>query len=115
MALSEKAQQELGALAQKRVDAAMSSVAQLLEDDEQLLKLALFVLSSLARSTAIHMMQTVRKDDGSELCAGEALSQTLAAVAKINGLESKVLTEAEAIKFGLEKPDGEEAPTEPRH
>jgi hypothetical protein len=101
MTLSTAAQKDLHKLAVKRVEAAMNSVIQLLDDDQQTMHLSLNVLSNLTEAAAHHMHETTMKPDGTQPSMGECFCRVLSMLAALHGLDSKVVTEDEAKQMGV--------------
>jgi len=101
MTLSTAAQKDLHKLATTRVEAALNSVVQLLDTEEQTLHLSMTVLAGMAEAAAHHMHDTTRKPDGSQPSVGECFCRILSMLAAIHGVETKVLSEDEAKQAGL--------------
>jgi hypothetical protein len=99
--LSQTAQKDLHKLAIIRVEEAINSVNQLLDNDEQALHLMMTVLSALSATAATHMVETMTRPDGKHPSMGEAYCRILSMLAAVQGLESKVLSEDEAKQAGL--------------
>ena len=101
MTLTTSAQRDLHKLATKRVEAALNTVVQLLDTDEQVLHLSLTVLANMAEAAATHMQETARKPDGTQPSIGECYCRVLSMLAAIQGVETKVVSEDEAKQMGL--------------
>jgi hypothetical protein len=101
MPISDTALKDLHKLATTRVEAAMNTVVQLLENDEQVLHLSLTIIANIAQGAALHMHETMQKPDGSKPSMGECYCRVLSMLAAVQGVETTVLSEDEAKKAGI--------------
>jgi len=99
--LSDAAQKDLHRLADQRVEAALNSVVQLLENDEQVQHLILSVLTNTATAAATHMREHSRKPDGSKPSMAECTCRVVTIIASVLGFESKVIRKKEAKRVGF--------------
>lgn len=103
MSLSDAAQKDLAQLAHQRVEEAINSVTQLLEDDDQILLLTMSVLTTMAHSVAYHMHEMRMRPDGKGPSHQECYCRMLSMLAAVEGVNSSVLSEEEAREAGLIK------------
>lgn len=101
--ISDQTYKDLCMLAVQRVEDALDSVTQLINDNEQVAHLSIVVLSTLLRAAAEHIVETARGQNGRKINQSEALAHVLTTMAQANGIGSRALSEEEAIKMGLEK------------
>lgn len=101
MTLSRQAQKDLHKLALKRVDDAVCSIAQLLDDDEQVLHLLMNVATSTHSAAATFMRDHVRNTKGERPEMSSCQGQVLLMVADALGFEGELLTEEDAKARGL--------------
>jgi hypothetical protein len=102
MALSEAARKDLHKLALERVDDAVSSVAQLLDDNEQIFHLMVHVLVS-AFNASVAFAHAHHRIDGKEVPLDICRAKVLTVMAESIGLETKLLTDDEAKEHGFKK------------
>jgi hypothetical protein len=100
MALSEAAQKDLHKLAIKRVDQAVESVAQLLDNNEQQFHLMMHILVAAFHATA-DFAHAFHRIDGEEVPLDVCRAKVLKVMADAIGFESRVITEDEAKQAGF--------------
>lgn len=102
MALSEAAQKDLHRLAIERVDHAVESVSQLLDNHQQQFHLMLHILVA-AFNAAADFAHAVHRIDGKEIPLDVCRAKVLSILAESIGFETKVITEEDAKKAGFTK------------
>lgn len=101
MTLSKQAQKDLHKLALARVDQAVCSVAQLLDDDDQRLHLMMNIATAVHSAAAKFMHGHVKNTQGQRPDMCFCHGQVLLMVADAIGFEGELLTEEEAKARGL--------------
>lgn len=89
---------ELHDLAHERVSTALNSVIQLLENDQQAAHLMCAVLARLVLDTARCMREAYQDKDGKPLSKQEAYLLTLNMLCKLQGIETKAVSEQDFEK-----------------